>query len=100
MAIPKSFADRLHLPVVVSLMFLVSSPDFFVACCKNGLVCTFPALNQRTAAGFEHWIEDIVAQLEEADAPFGINLIVHKTNPRVQGDLEPLCVTRCPWSSP
>ncbi|WP_116108279.1 NAD(P)H-dependent flavin oxidoreductase [Lewinella sp. IMCC34191] len=89
--------DSLHLdiPVVVSPMFIVSQQQLVLECCKNGVLGTFPALNNRTTEGFEDWVKEIKAELAaESDRrgkplpPFGVNLIVHKTNPRVQADLE------------
>jgi len=76
-------------------MFLISGPELVIECCKNSVVGTFPALNQRSTAGFEEWVIRIKAELKAFEeetgkkaAPFGVNLIVHNTNPRVQADLE------------
>lgn len=98
MAIPAMFQDRLSLPVIAAPMFLVSNPDLALACCREGIVGTFPALNQRTSEGFEEWLKVMkneLARLEREGckplAPFGVNLIVHRTNPRWEADLE-LCV--------
>lgn len=92
------FDSTLSLPVVAAPMFLISGPKLVIECCKNGIVGTFPALNQRTTAGFEQWVVQIKNELREFEeetgqkaAPFGVNLIVHHTNPRVQADLE-ICV--------
>lgn len=89
------FLDDLTLPVVAAPMFLISGPELVIECCKNGVVGTFPALNQRSTAGFEEWVIRIKAELKQFEeetgkkaAPFGVNLIVHNTNPRVQADLE------------
>ena len=86
---------HLDLPVVVSPMFIVSQQQLVLECCKNGLLGTFPALNNRTTEGFEQWVVDIKTELAAEEQrrgsalpPFGVNLIVHKTNPRVQPDLE------------
>lgn len=93
-----SFIKDLNLPVVAAPMFLISGPKLVIECCKNGIVGTFPALNHRTSEGFEAWLIEIKTALAafEAEtgkkaAPFGVNLIVHHTNPRLQADLE-LCV--------
>jgi nitronate monooxygenase len=93
-----SFIDELSLPAVAAPMFLISGPKLVIECCKNGIVGTFPALNQRDTAGFEAWVIEIkeaLAQFEEETgkkaAPFGVNLIVHGTNSRVKADLE-ICV--------
>jgi nitronate monooxygenase len=93
-----AFIDELKIPVVAAPMFLISGPKLVIECCKNGIVGTFPALNNRTTEGFEEWLIEIKSSLHEFElktgekaAPFGVNLIVHPTNPRVQTDLE-MCV--------
>lgn len=93
-----AFIKDLALPVVAAPMFLISGPQLVIECCKNGIVGTFPALNQRTSEGFEEWLVEIKTALKkhEADtgekpAPFGVNLIVHPTNPRLEADIK-LCV--------
>ena len=48
-----SFINELSLPVVAAPMFLISGPQPVIECCKNGIVGTFPALNQRSTEGFE-----------------------------------------------
>ena len=97
MSNPKFF-ESLSLPVIAAPMFLISGPKLVIECCKNGIVGTFPALNQRTTEGFEQWIIEIKTALKEYEsetgkkaAPFGVNLIVHQTNPRVQADLA-ICI--------
>lgn len=98
MSLPALFKDRLRLPVVAAPMFLTSGPELVIECCKAGIVGTFPALNQRSSEGFEGWLIQIKTALAEhaeatgsEPAPFGVNLIVHKSNPRLQADLA-LCV--------
>jgi len=93
-----AFIDELRLPVVAAPMFLISGPQLVIECCKQGIVGTFPALNQRSTDGFESWVIEIKAALAafEAEtgkkaAPFGVNLIVHQTNPRLEADLA-ICV--------
>jgi nitronate monooxygenase len=97
MSNPKFF-ESLSLPVIAAPMFLISGPKLVIECCKNGIVGTFPALNQRTTEGFEQWVVEIKTALKEFEsetgkkaAPFGVNLIVHQTNPRVQADLA-ICI--------
>ena len=97
MSNPKFF-ESLSLPVIAAPMFLISGPKLVIECCKNGIVGTFPALNQRTTEGFEQWVVEIKTALKEFEsetgkkaAPFGVNLIVHQTNPRVQADLT-ICI--------
>lgn len=86
------------LPVIAAPMFLVSGPELVIECCKNGVIGTFPALNERSSEGFEQWlitIKEALAAHEketgEKAAPYGVNLIVHPTNTRLQQDVE-LCV--------
>ncbi|MCF8465605.1 MAG: nitronate monooxygenase [Flavobacteriales bacterium] len=93
-----SFYNDLTLPLVAAPMFLISGPEIVIECCKNGVIGTFPALNQRTTEGFEEWVIEIKENLEKFEketgkkaAPFGVNLIVHHSNPRVQADLE-ICI--------
>lgn len=88
MPLPTAFEGRLKLPAIVSPMFLVSGPDLVVACCRAGLVGTFPALNQRSSEGYEAWLDTIEGALGPSDAPYGVNLIVHGSNKRLTADLE------------
>ena len=92
------FINELNIPSVAAPMFLISGPKLVLECCKNGIVGTFPALNQRTTEGFEEWVIEIKKGLEDFEketgkkaAPFGVNLIVHHSNPRVKKDLA-ICI--------
>ncbi|WP_421808514.1 NAD(P)H-dependent flavin oxidoreductase [Flagellimonas sp.] len=92
------FIQNLSLPVIAAPMFLISGPKLVVECCKNGIVGTFPALNQRTSEGFEEWLIQIKSELKAFEeetgkkaAPFGVNLVVHPTNPRLEADVK-LCI--------
>ncbi len=67
-------------------MFIVSYPELVIACCKAGIAGTFPSLNARTPEDLDAWLARIEAETKDA-APFGVNLIVHKTNPRLAADL-------------
>ncbi len=87
----RSFAGGLKVPAIVAPMFLVSGPDLVVETCKAGLCGTFPALNQRTTEGFDDWLYEIEERLGDEGAPYGVNLIVHGSNPRVEADLE-VCI--------
>lgn len=89
---------RLQLPLVVAPMFLVSGVQLVVEACKAGVLGTFPALNGRTSGDFESMLQDIDRELKAYEAtsgaspvPYGVNLIVHKTNPRMSADLD-LCI--------
>lgn len=89
MSLPALLEQRLRLPVVAAPMFLISNPQLVLACCRDGVVGSFPALNQRDTAGFKAWLEEIEAGLAtlENPAPYAVNLIVHQSNPRLQADL-------------
>lgn len=99
MSLPAFRPDSLSLPLVAAPMFLISGPELALACCREGIVGSFPALNQRTSEGFEEWLIQMNEGLrklknenpEATIAPYAVNLIVHRSNPRWQADLE-LCV--------
>jgi nitronate monooxygenase len=93
MSLPVLLEQRLRLPVVAAPMFLISNPRLVLACCRNGIVGSFPALNQRESSGFKTWLEEIEAGLAsmETPAPYAVNLIVHQSNPRLQADLA-ICI--------
>ncbi|MEY3011794.1 MAG: hypothetical protein RIT45_529 [Pseudomonadota bacterium] len=102
MPVPAAFAGKTRLPVISAPMFLVSLPELVVASCEAGVIGTFPALNHRTSEGFDAWLTEIETRLEATRAarvgtdlppvaPYGVNLIVHRTNPRVEADLA-ICV--------
>lgn len=82
--------ENLRLPVVAAPMFLVSGPQLVIETCKSGVVGTFPALNQRTTEGFQEWVREIKKALGPK-ALYGVNLIAHKSNPRLQADLQ-VCI--------
>ena len=93
-----NFYNSLNIPVIAAPLFLISGPKLVIECCKNGIVGTFPALNQRTSEGFEEWVIQIKKELNEYEqntgikaAPFGVNLIVHPSNIRIKSDLD-ICV--------
>jgi nitronate monooxygenase len=96
MRMPSAWQGRLRIPAIAAPMFLVSNPKLVAACCRSGVVGTFPALNQRSTAGFVEWLDELNATLTDKDAPFGVNLIVHKTNPRLQADLEQVVKHKVP----
>ena len=93
-----SFYKDLSVPIIAAPLFLISGPKLVIECCKSGIVGTFPALNHRTTEGFEQWVIQIKEELAAFEketgkkaAPFGVNLIVHNTNPRIRADLK-ICV--------
>ena len=98
MSAKPAFIKSLSLPAIAAPMFLISGPKLVIECCKNGIIGTFPALNQRTSEGFEEWLLEIKAALTTYEketgrkpAPYGVNLIVHPTNPRLEADLK-ICI--------
>ena len=93
----EEFKSRLEIPVISSPMFLVSRTALVIEACKNGICGTFPSLNGRTSEDFEQMLVEITTELQKFEeetgkkaAPFGVNIIVNHTNPRIQPDLE-LC---------
>jgi nitronate monooxygenase len=88
------FRDRLKLPLIAAPMFLVSGIDLVVAACRNGVIGAFPTVNCRSPDELERWliaIEDGLNRLRDeggaAPAPFCPNLIVHRSNARLEHDL-------------
>jgi len=98
MALPPVLRDRLRLPVIASPLFIVSGPDLVIAQCKAGVVGSFPSLNARPISQLDEWLARITEELADWDrahpeapsAPFAVNQIVHKTNNRLEADME-LC---------
>jgi nitronate monooxygenase len=96
MALPPVLRDRLRLPVIGSPLFIISVPELVIAQCKAGIVGAFPALNARPASLLDEWLHQITEELAAWDrdhpetpaAPFAVNHIVHKTNDRLEHDLE------------
>lgn len=104
MALAHPFRERLRLPVIAAPMFLVTGPDLVVACCRQGISCAVPSLNARTSDGFGAWLREIDEGCRRAEqdtqrpcAPFGVNLIVHQTNPRLVPDLQRVIEARVPY---
>ena len=91
--------NRLPFPVIGSPLFIISNPKLVIAQCINGVVGAMPALNARPAAQLDEWLAEITETLAAWDkahpdkpaAPFAINQIVHKSNDRLEHDME-LCV--------
>src|SRR5580698_8043781 len=96
MTLPAVLRDRLRLPVIGSPLFIISGPELVIAQCKAGVVGSFPALNARPASLLDEWLAEITETLAAYDrahpdrpsAPFAVNQIVHKTNDRLEHDVE------------
>ncbi|MEO7690914.1 MAG: nitronate monooxygenase family protein [Sphingomonas sp.] len=103
MSLPPLF-DRLRLPVIGSPLFIISGPELVIAQCKAGIVGSFPALNARPAALLDEWLHRITEELaahnranpDRPAAPFAVNQIVHRSNERLEADLE----TCAKWQVP
>lgn len=95
MNLPPVLSRNLRLPMVAAPMFIVSHPALVAAQCKAGIIGSFPALNARPQEELDRWLESLAAELARYDAqhpdspsaPFAVNLIVHRTNGRMQDDL-------------
>ena len=90
------FDGRLRIPVIGAPLFIVSNPDLVIAQCKAGIVGSFPALNARPESRLDEWLARITEELtaydrahpERPSAPFAVNQIVHRSNTRLEHDLE------------
>lgn len=96
--IPKVL-QNLRIPVIGSPMFIVSNPELLIEQCKAGIVGSMPALNARPVSQLDEWLAQITEELNDYNeknpdnpaAPFAINQIVHRSNERLEQDME-LCV--------
>lgn len=99
MALPDILKDTLSVPVVGAPLFIISHPDLVLAQCKAGVVGSFPALNARPAEQLDEWLSQITEELasykaanpDKKVAPFAVNQIVHRSNNRLEHDLQ-MCV--------
>ncbi len=88
--------DRLRLPVIGSPLFIISGPDLVIAQCKAGIIGSFPALNARPSGVLDEWLHRITEELaahnrdnpDRPAAPYAVNQIVHKSNDRLEEDME------------
>ncbi|MEL6245912.1 MAG: nitronate monooxygenase family protein [Pseudomonadota bacterium] len=98
MALPPVL-QNLRVPAIGSPLFIISNPDLVIEQCKAGVVGSFPALNARPESMLDEWLDRITTELAEHNeknpdrpaAPFAVNQIVHKTNNRLEHDVE-MCV--------
>jgi nitronate monooxygenase len=87
---------RLPLPIIGAPLFIISNPKLVIEQCKAGVVGAMPALNARPAAQLDEWLAEITEALaahdqaypEQPAAPFAINQIVHRSNDRLEHDLQ------------
>jgi nitronate monooxygenase len=95
MPLPPVLRD-LPLPIIGAPLFIVSNPKLVIAQCTAGVVGSMPALNARPAEQLDEWLAEITETLAAWDrdhpdrkaAPFAINQIVHKTNDRLEHDMQ------------
>jgi nitronate monooxygenase len=88
--------QNLPLPIIGSPLFIISNPKLVIEQCKAGVVGSMPSLNARPASQLDEWLAEITETLaawdrahpEQKAAPFAINQIVHKSNDRLEHDLE------------
>lgn len=87
---------NLRIPVIASPMFIISNPKLVIEQCKAGIVGSMPALNARPSSQLDEWLHEITEELEaynkkhpdKPSAPFAINQIVHRSNKRLEQDME------------
>lgn len=95
MALPAQL-QNLRLPAVAAPLFIISNPKLVIAQCKAGIVGSFPALNARPAEQLEEWMKEITEELDRHNqanpdnpaAPWAVNQIVHRSNDRLEHDIE------------
>lgn len=95
MAFPSVLAGPLTVPVLASPMFIYSGPELVAAQCQAGVIGSFPSLNARPQSALAEWLEQITesnaayaaANPDAYVAPFAVNLIVHRSNGRLEEDL-------------
>ncbi len=95
MPVPAVF-NKLRLPVIGAPLFIISNPKLVIAQCQAGIVGAMPSLNARPASQLDEWLAEITETLAAWDrahpdtpaAPFAINQIVHKSNDRLEHDME------------
>ncbi len=88
--------QNLPLPIIGSPLFIISNPKLVIEQCKAGVVGSMPALNARPASQLDEWLAEITETLaaynkanpDKPAAPFAINQIVHKSNDRLEHDME------------
>jgi nitronate monooxygenase len=96
MTMPNVLQGKLRLPVIGAPLFIISHPALVIAQCTAGIVGAFPALNARPISQLDEWLHEITEALAAHDrahpdrpaAPFAVNQIVHKSNARLEEDME------------
>lgn len=99
MALPSILKDKLRIPVIAAPLFIISHPKLVIAQCTSGVIGSFPALNARPEAQLDEWMAEITEGIanhneknpDKPAAPFAVNQIVHRSNTRLEHDLQ-MCV--------
>ena len=98
--LPAALLERLTLPVIAAPMFLVSSVALVAAACRSGIIGALPAANARTPEIFDQWLAELSGQLATATearvAPWAVNLVVHRSNKRLEADTATCVKYRAP----
>jgi nitronate monooxygenase len=103
MPLPPILRD-VPLPIFGAPLFIVSNPKLLIEQCKAGVIGSMPALNARPAEQLDEWLAEITETLAAHDkanpdrraAPFAINQIVHKSNDRLDHDMQVCAKYRVP----
>ncbi|MGW1067982.1 NAD(P)H-dependent flavin oxidoreductase [Streptomyces aureus] len=104
MSLPPALSRPLTLPVVGSPLFIASGPELVIAQCQAGVIGSFPALNARPASLLSDWLDRITEENaayaathpDAVVAPFAVNQIVHRSNDRLEHDMDVIVKHRVP----
>lgn len=83
-----AFKEKLKIPAIAAPMFLVSGPKLVVATAKAGMAAAFPAPNARTIETLDQWMGEISRDLAQADVPWALNVVAHRSYERLHAELE------------
>lgn len=86
--LPAAWGARVTLPLIAAPMFLISGPELVLAASRAGVIGSFPTPNARTVAMLDEWMDRITTGLGEKDAPWAANVVVHRSNARLNEDLD------------
>lgn len=95
-ALRASLRTGLGVPAIAAPMFLVSGHEHVQACCRAGIVGSFPTINARDIATLDNWLGQMSQTLAAGAARHAANLIVHKSNSRLEADLALVVKHRVP----
>jgi len=103
-SLSEKLRSEMSLPIIAAPLFIVSNPDLVIAQCTSGIIGSFPALNARPTEMLDEWIDRIEVSLgtyrkehpDEKVAPFAVNQIIHRSNDRLDHDLDACVRHRVP----